>query len=105
MQSKVGFLDERLGSSSKQEPRVKRLPARLTVFIFDFALIQAIHSRLGLELDVPQLQDGGHDFQDRLGFVVREAHDLHGVLEERERGTCFPSTALCLWLFACFFNK
>lgn len=53
---------------------------RLTVFVFDAALVRAVTARLWLELDVAELQHGGHQLQHRLHLILHEAHDLHGIL-------------------------
>lgn len=53
---------------------------KLTVFVFNAALVCAVTARLWLELDVAELQHGRHQLQHRLHLVLHEAHDLHGIL-------------------------
>jgi len=54
---------------------------KLTIFVFNAALIGAVTARLGLELNVAELQHGRHQLQHRLHLVLHKAHNLHGILE------------------------
>lgn len=55
-------------------------PGKFTVFVLDAALVGAVAARLGLELDVAELQHSCHQLQHGLHFILHKTHDLHCIL-------------------------
>lgn len=68
-------------------------PGKLTVFVLDAALVCPVAARLGLELNVAELQHSCHQLQHRLHFILHKTHDLHGILgrewKKKEELRCY----------------
>lgn len=65
-------------------------PGKLTVFVLDAALVHPVAARLGLELNVAELQHSCHQLQHRLHFILHKTHDLHGILgREWKKNRCY----------------